>query len=64
MFNRKKYETKLKHQERKNPGKANRALRKARQNAERGQRIPSSRIVEDKRRREAERRTKYESRDY
>ena len=62
-FSRRHYERKLKQKELKNPGKANRDLRKARQNAERGERIPGVRIISDKRKRDRDRRARDEIRN-
>ena len=62
-FSRRTYERKLRQKELKNPGKANRDLRKAREKAERGERIPGVRVIKDKRKRERDRRTRKEIRE-
>ncbi len=49
-FHRKKYDESLKQKYLQNPGKENRRRRKEANNAARGPRIPSSRIVRDARR--------------
>ena len=63
-FNKNKYETSQREKFMKNPGKQNRDNRKAYFNSMRGDRIPSSHTISDKRHSTEKKRMNNEARNY
>ena len=63
VFSKAKYKKSLKNKFLKNPGKKNRELRKEVLNANRGERVPSTRVVEEKKQKELNKRTDREMRE-
>jgi hypothetical protein len=63
-FHRKRYEESLRQKFLNNPGKENRKNRKDTLNANRGKRVPATRVVRDARRTAERRRTAKEIREF